>query len=63
MKNKLKSFFTKYWKYLAVSTACELNLFDFLKVPKTAKQVSDELSLYERTLFHLLEALVHMNCP
>lgn len=61
MKNKLKSFFTKYWEYLAVSTACELNLFDFLKVPKTAKQVSDELSLYERTLFHLLEALVHMN--
>lgn len=28
MKNELKSMFTEHWKYLAVSAACKLNLFD-----------------------------------
>ena len=60
MRNKLKSFFTEYWGYLAVSTACELNLFDALKVPKTAKQLANELFLYEKTLSHLLEALANI---
>ena len=60
MKDKLKSFFTQYWRYLAVSTACELNLFDALKTPKTTKQLANELSLHEKTLSHLLEALVNI---
>ena len=62
MKDKLKSFFTQYWRYLAVSTACELNLFDALKTPKTTKQLANELSLHEKTLSHLLEALVNIEC-
>ncbi len=28
MKNELKAMFTEHWKYLAVSAACELTLFD-----------------------------------
>lgn len=56
-KNKLKSFFTEHWKYLAVSTACKLNLFDHLRELKSAKQLADELSLNEDKLLLLLNAL------
>lgn len=57
MKDKLKSFFTEHWKYIAVSTACKLNLFDHLQEAKTAKQLSAELSLSEEKLLLLLNAL------
>ena len=57
MKDKLKSFFTQYWTYLAVSTACKLNLFDYLQEQKTATQVATELSLTEEKLVLLLNAL------
>ncbi len=57
MKDKLKSFFTEHWKYLAVSTACKLNLFDHLKEAKSAKQLANELSLNEDNLLLLLNAL------
>ena len=57
MKNKLKSFFTEHWKYMAVSTACKLNLFDNLQEEKTAKQLATELSLNEEKLLLLLNAL------
>ncbi|MBE7510509.1 MAG: hypothetical protein HS118_09980 [Bacteroidia bacterium] len=57
MKNKLKSFFTEHWKYMAVSTACKLNLFDNLQEEKTAKQLSTELSLNEEKLLLLLNTL------
>ncbi len=56
-KNQLKSFFTEHWKYMAVSTACKLNLFDHLQEQKTAKQLSMELSLNEEKLLLLLNAL------
>lgn len=56
-KNQLKSLFTDHWKYLAVSTACKLDLFDHLQEDKTAKQLSKELSLNEEKLFILLNAL------
>lgn len=56
-KNQLKSFFTEHWKYMAVSTACKLNLFDHLQVHKTAKQLATELSLNEEKLYLLLKAL------
>jgi hypothetical protein len=61
MKNKLKSFFTEHWKYLAVSTACKLNLFDNLKKPKTAKLLASELSLNEEKLILLLGALSNID--
>jgi C-methyltransferase len=56
-KNQLKSFFTEHWTYMAVSTACKLNLFDNLQEAKTAKQLANELSLNEEKLFLLLNAL------
>jgi hypothetical protein len=57
MRDKLKSFFTEHWKYMAVSTACKLNLFDHLQEAKTAKHLADELSLNEDKLLLLLNAL------
>ena len=61
MKDKLKSFFTEHWKYMAVITACKLNLFDHLQNSKTAKQLGIELSLNEDKLFLLLNALNNAN--
>ena len=57
MRDKLKSFFTEHWKYMAVSTACKLNLFDNLQEAKTANLLATELSLNEETLLLLLNAL------
>ncbi|MDG1271787.1 MAG: methyltransferase [Flavobacteriaceae bacterium] len=57
MRDKVKSFFTEHWKYMAVSTACKLNLFDNLQDAKTAKQLAKELSLNEEKLLLLLNAL------
>jgi C-methyltransferase len=57
MKDKLKSFFTEHWKYMAVSSACKLNLFDHLHEMKTAKQLANELTLNEEKLLLLLKAL------
>lgn len=57
IKNQLKSFFTEHWKYMAVSTACKLNLFDNLQEAKTAKRLAMELSLNEEKLLVLLNAL------
>lgn len=61
MKDKLKSFFTEHWKYMAVSTACKLNLFDNLQEEKTANQLANELSLNEEKLLLLLNALHNAN--
>lgn len=57
MKIKLKSFFTEHWKYMAVSTACKLNIFDHLQEAKTVKHLANELSLNEGKLLLLLNAL------
>jgi C-methyltransferase len=57
MRDKLKSFLTEHWKYMAVSTACKLNLFDHLQEAKAAKQLADELLLNEEKLLLLLNAL------
>lgn len=61
MKNELKSLFTEHWTYMAVSTACKLNLFDNLLEEKTAKQLAEELSLNEEKLLLLLNALHNAN--
>lgn len=58
---ELKSFFTEHWKYMAVSTACKLNLFDNLQEAKTAKQLATELSLNEEKLLLLINALHNAN--
>lgn len=57
MRDNLKSFFTEHWKYMAVSTACKLDLFDHLQEAKTANQLATELSLNEEKLLLLLNAL------
>ncbi|MBS1776228.1 MAG: methyltransferase [Bacteroidetes bacterium] len=57
MKDNLKLFFTEHWKYMAVSTACKLNLFENLQKAKTTKQLAKELSLNEEKLNLLLNAL------
>lgn len=57
MKDNIKSFFTEHWKYMAVSTACKLNLFDHLQEAKTSKQLAIEHSLNEEKLNLLLNAL------
>lgn len=57
MKNELKSFFTEHWTYMAVSTACKLNLFDNLLEEKSAKQLATELYLNKDKLLLLLNAL------
>ena len=57
MRDKLKSFFTEHWTYMAVSTACKLDLFDNLQDAKTAKQLAENLSLNEENLLLLLDAL------
>lgn len=60
MKDKLKSFFTEYWRYIAVSSACKLNLFDHLQEAKTAQQLANDLSLNAEKLSLLLSALHDM---
>ena len=57
MKNELKNMFTEHWSYLAVNTACKLNLFDILETPKTADELCNELNLNEKNLVNLLQAL------
>ena len=57
VRNQLKSFFTEHWKYMAVSTACKLNLFDSFQVEKTIGQVAQELDLSEEKLTLLIKAL------
>lgn len=61
MKNELKSFFTEHWTYMAVSTACKLNLFDNLLEEKSAKQLAEKLSLNEEKVLLLLNALHNAN--
>lgn len=61
IKNQLKSFFTQHWLYMAVSTACKLNLFDHLQESKTAKHLANELCLNEDKLTLLLNALNNAN--
>lgn len=60
-KTKFKAFFTEHWKYMAVSTACKLHLFDHLQEAKTVNQLANELSLNEGKLLLLLNAL-HNDC-
>jgi hypothetical protein len=60
IKKELQSFFTEHWKYMAVSTACELNIFDHLTEYKTAPVLAKELNLDLDKLIILLNALSHI---
>lgn len=60
-KKQLKTFFTEHWNYMAVSTACRLNLFDHLREEKSAHQLATDLNLNEEKLVLLLKALHNLN--
>ncbi|HRK28593.1 MAG TPA: methyltransferase [Chitinophagales bacterium] len=58
MKSELKSMFTEHWKYLAVSTACKLNLFDKIHEGQNTLNKLVECNLWNgNTLSHLLNFL------
>lgn len=61
-KDFLKSFFTEHWKFMTVNAACKLNLFDSLDTQeKTSKEVSTLLSISQKNIEILLNALVNIN--
>ena len=58
----LKSFFTEHWKYMAVNTACKLNLFDAIENKQlNANQLAEQLNSDKNSLETLLKALVSIN--
>jgi C-methyltransferase len=59
MKNELKQLFTAYWEYIAISTACKLNVFDEITESGiTANILSQNLYLQKQSLQNLLNVLV-----
>ena len=62
MKDNLKSLFTEHWKYMAVNTACKLNLFDaFNNKQLSTNQIAKQLNFDNNALETLLNALVSIN--
>lgn len=59
IETQLKSFFTEHWCYMAVATACQLNIFDAIaaKEKVTAAQLADELTLDTKATDLLIRAL------
>ncbi|MFD2914772.1 methyltransferase [Psychroserpens luteus] len=58
-RNFLKSFFTEYWKYITVSAACKLNVFDILvSGEKTSLEISEDLSIKLENIELLLNGLL-----
>ena len=56
MKDELKNMFTAYWDYLAISSACQLNLFDAIEQgAKTPEELQGRYSLTNVGLKALLE--------
>ena len=60
-RNQLKSFFTEHWNYMAVFTACKLNLFDKITEPISLTELSDKLKVDKENLLLLLNALVRID--
>lgn len=55
----LKSFFTEHWKYMTVSAACKLDIFDILETgSKTSLEISKGLVVAKKHIELLLEGLV-----
>jgi len=58
-KGQLKKLFTGYWEYLAVNTACRLNLFDLIQANKNSLQdLVTHTDADKNSLNLLLESLV-----
>jgi len=59
VRNELKRMFTAYWEYLAVHTACKLDIFDLIQAKhNTYSDVLQKLSLNVDTAKLLISALV-----
>lgn len=59
MKNKLKSMFTEYWKYLAVNAACKLGIFDKINHKQDTLDKLCEHNQWDKlTLSHLVKFLI-----
>jgi C-methyltransferase len=57
-RDRLKSFFTDHWKYMAVSAACKLDLFDyFIGTPLSATELASKTGWDESKVEILLSAL------
>ncbi|MCC7453529.1 MAG: hypothetical protein IT222_05135 [Crocinitomix sp.] len=61
-KHNLKSVFTEHWAYLALSTACELDLFDYIKNGTSKiRDLNKVLKTNGKGLLHLIEFLIDKN--
>ena len=61
IRNELKVFFTEHWKYMAVRTACKLNIFDLIKDGiNTVEKIQSELDTNLKAIETLLFALVQL---
>ena len=59
MKDELKSIFTEHWKYLAVNTACELEIFDkIFEGQNSSDKLIQNNQWNLKTLSHLLGFLI-----
>jgi len=62
IRNELKGFFTEHWKYMAVRTACKLNVFDLIKEGvDTNEKIQEELATNFKAIETLLFALVQLD--
>ena len=61
IKSELKNFFTDHWKYLAVSTACKLNLFDEVKIGNSPRDIAEKNKWDLKKLYVLFDALAEID--
>jgi len=62
IKEELKNSFTSYWSFMALRTACQLNLFDEVsKGDSTLVELKDKLNTDYKSLTILVNALVELN--
>lgn len=57
VKSELKNFFTDHWKYMAVSAACKLNLFDEVKQGFNPGEIAEKNQWDLKQLTILFDAL------
>ena len=61
IRNELKGFFTEHWKYMAVRTACKLNIFDLVNEGiNTNEKIQTKLKANLKAIETLLFALVQL---
>lgn len=57
-RQELKDLFTSYWQYLAVKTACKLDLFDHLETSSTIDDLRKSLNVEITALSFLIDGLI-----